>query len=115
MPGHAQPGRDPRDREVIDDQSLRYPPRRAAGELRPLSCSGDGVFAPVVSAVITPVAPDPHQQRRGAVAERLMRQGPREAALRGIPSSAGTIALLPRLRMLNHGSSSATRDSRTAR
>ena len=89
MPGHAQPGGDPRDREVVDDQGFQRPPDPASGELRPLCGRRGGVFAPVASAMVTPVAANPHQQRRGPVTERLMRQRPGDGAPRGRPRSAG--------------------------
>ena len=60
VPGHAESGGDPRDREVIDDQGLQRPPDPAPGELRPPGRRSGDVLAPAVPAVVTPVAADPH-------------------------------------------------------
>ena len=73
---------------MIDDQGFQCPSHPAAGKFRPLGCCGGGVLAPPVPAVITPVTPDPHQQRRGAVAERLVGEGPGDRASRGGPRAA---------------------------
>jgi len=94
-PGDAQPGRDPRDGEVVDDQGLQCPPDPAMGELRPFGCGRGGVFPPPGSAVLAVVAADPQQQSRGPVAERLVRQGPRDRAARRSSSAA---AAAPRIR-----------------
>ena len=83
MPGHAQPSSDACDREVIDHQRFQCPTDPAASELRPLRGDGRGVLAPAVPAVIAPVSADPHQQRRGTVPERGMRQRPRDRSPRG--------------------------------
>ncbi len=89
VPGDVQPGGDPCDREVIDDQRFQRPPHPAAGEFRPLGRHRRAVLAPAVPAVLAPVAPNPHQQDRGPVAERLVSQATRDRAARGRPCSAG--------------------------
>lgn len=89
VPGNPEPGGDPCDREVIDDQGFQCPPHPAAGEFRPLGRGGGGVLSPAVAAVTTPVAPDPHQQGRGEVAERLVSEATSDRAARGRPRPAG--------------------------
>src|SRR5690625_7945142 len=57
-------------------------------ELGPLRCCCRGVLAPVVAAVIAPVAAYPDQQRGGPVTERRMPHRPCDRAARSRACSA---------------------------
>jgi hypothetical protein len=61
-------------REVVHDDGLECPPQPATRELRSRFGGTAGVLAPHVAATAAPVAADRHHERRGAPAERLVRQ-----------------------------------------
>src|SRR5699024_6521988 len=83
-------------REVVDHQRFQRPAHPAPGELGPLRYCCRGVLAPVVAAVIAPVAAYPDLQRGGPVTERLMRHRPCDRAAR---SRACSAAHAPRVRI----------------
>jgi hypothetical protein len=75
VPGHAQPGSDPRRSRDGRPRAREVPTAsHRSGELRPPRGRGRRILSPAVPAVITPVTTDPQQQRRGPVAERLVSQ-----------------------------------------
>ena len=74
VPGHPQARRRTRHGQVIDHDPRQRPGQPAAGDLRPPHRRPSRVLPPRPCAVFAPVATHPHEQRRGPVPERLMRQ-----------------------------------------
>lgn len=74
MLGRPQSCRGARDGEVINDDGAQRPVEPAAGDFRSRWCHLIGVLPPCPPAVRAPVAAHPHQQRRGAMPERFVRQ-----------------------------------------
>ncbi len=82
VPRHPQACRGAGDGEVVDHDRLQRPPDPAAGDLRPRRRRVRRVLPPGAAAVAAPVAAHPHQQRRGPVTERLVRERTRHGVAR---------------------------------
>ena len=107
MPGHPETGGGTGHGEMVDHDRFQRPPEPAAGDLRPRRRGLRGVLPPRLPAVPAPIAAHPHQQRRGPVPERLVR----EATHDGVAHDALGAALpAPRIRLDN-----ATLDHRPIR